>query len=218
MRDFRKLLRYQGRLERKQLRCNRKKGKPMCCGGLIFGVLIVLWGISLILNVLFHISIPVFGILIGVFLVYLGINVMTGGFKKRHHCSHSSCSSCSTAMGKLEIKVDDDSLDNVHEQFCYRTVFGKATIDLRPMTEEKLKGLGEPLVVNIATVFGRTDVKLSRDIPVRIFVSGAFGNTLLPDSNSVVFGSHTYNSHGIDNPLMVIYISTVFGLTEVKSE
>lgn len=236
MRNFKKLFRYIDRLERrelrrefrnmrKQCRCTfNRKGKSMCWG-LIFGVLLVIWGITQIFETLFHVSIPIFGVILGVFLLYLGFTLITGGFKRKYywHCgsekfSHCSRSSCSTTMGTSSIKVDDESFENQDEPLEYKTVFAKSSIDLRSMTVEKLKSMKSPLVVNIDTVFGKTEVKLNKDVPVRIFIKGAFGNSVLPDSSSIVFGSHTYNSHGGDSPLMLIYISTVFGSTEVERE
>lgn len=195
------------------------------CWGLIFGVLLVLWGIAQIFETLFHITIPIFGVILGVFLLYIGFNLITGGFKGKYYwrcCSgkfsHCSSSSCSTTMGSSAIKVEDENLTGQGEPLEYKTVFGKSIVDLRSMSIEKLRSLGSPLIVTIDTVFGKTDVKLNKDVPVRIFVKGAFGNSVLPDSSSIVFGSHTYSSHGAESPLMLIYVSTVFGATEVEQE
>ena len=51
---------------------------------LIFGTALVLWGLSLIFKIVTGIDIPVFKALLGIFLIYLGLNILFGPHWKRY--------------------------------------------------------------------------------------------------------------------------------------
>ena len=192
------------------------RGKPMC------GTLLILLGASYILGILFGVNIPVFRILAGLVLLYLGIQIITG-FPKRSctwHCwsSYSGKEQCySSFMGDTDISLDNETIRGGKSLSQYRTVFGKTTIDLSHITIDEIKATGEPCIVNIDTVFGKTELTINRTIPTRIIAKSAFGKVSLPDETSITFGTYTYNSHHNEPALMIIQTSTVFGETEIKS-
>lgn len=82
------------------------------------------------------------------------------------------------------------------------------------LTAEAIKQREKQLIVYIDTAFGKTILKLNKDIPVKIKAKGGFAKIVMPDNNSLAFGSHTFTSHTTE-PLLIIYATTVFGETRI---
>lgn len=199
---------------------NRYQGKPMCWE-IIFGVLLVLWGFSKIIGTIFNIYIPIFGIIFGIILLYLGITMITGRWQG-HWCYTSRfenfASKSSTTMGNSNIHVEAEAINNGNKQLEYRIVMGSSEIDLTHITPESIKATSGPLIVNIDTAFGKADVKIHKDVPVLIIGKSAFGKTTFPNGSFIAFGSHTYQNPQLEQPLMKMYVSTYFGETDIHQK
>jgi len=189
--------------------------------GLFFGILLVLWGVSHIIQTLFNIHIPVFGILFGIFLLYLGLQLLTGCFS--YQTSWQCCSkyrgsdTChSNCMGAAHITTDAQKLSSQEMHLEYNTIMGSSDIDLTHITKDTIPVNKLPLIVHIDTIFGKTEVKINHDTQIRIIAKSAFGHVDLPDGTEIIFGSHTYNSHQNDQPQIIIYTSTLFSATKFK--
>jgi len=197
----------------------RKRRKHSMICSLLFGALFMLWGLSILLNVFFHIHIPIFGIICGLFLIYIGIQILAGPSRSRWYCwsyDEDTVSCHSTFMGSFQAKVNDD-IESKSFPLEYKTIFGNSKIDLSTITLEKLKTASTPAIINIDTSFGKTELILNKSIPTRIIAKCSFGKASLPDSTMITFGSHTYDSHPGEQPLMIINCSTIFGETEIKT-
>lgn len=208
--------------KRKNRRCTclKCKGKRMLLG-LIIGVLLILLGISQIAETLFNLHIPVFGIIFGLFLLYLGVQFITGFsfWPKSAYTENIDSQNChGTCTGSSQFSIDEATLNAQKSPLDYKTVMGKSLVDLTHLSAESIRATGTQLIVNVDTVFGQTVVKLNKDIPVRIIAKGGFAKVTTPDNSSMVFGTHTYNSHINEQPLMVIYTSTIFGKTKITVE
>ncbi|GEM_PF-2242785 len=183
--------------------------------GLIFGIILILWGISQLTSTLFHIQIPFVSIFFGLLLVYLGIQVITGSsfclFQNNCRYTHDVHDTC---MGTSYVSFDDSTLQNNETQLHYKTIFGTSIIDMTQLTAEAIKQREKQLIVYIDTAFGKTILKLNKDIPVKIKAKGGFAKIVMPDNNSLAFGSHTFTSHATE-PLLIIYATTVFGETRI---
>jgi len=181
--------------------------------GLVFGIILILWGISQLISTLFHIHIPFVSILFGLFLVYLGIQVMTGSsfYSLQYNCQYKK-EGHDTCMGTSYIAFDDATLKNDETQLHYKTVFGTSIIDMTQLTAAAIKHREKQLIVHIDTAFGKTIVKLNKEIPVKIKAKGGFAKVVMPDDSFIAFGSHTFTS-GEAEPLLIIYTTTAFGET-----
>lgn len=190
------------------------------CWGLLFGVLLILWGFSQITEVLFNLHIPVFGIIFGLFLLYLGIQLITGFTWPKSCCTlYSDSQEChETCMGTSHVSVDAETLNAQTSPLDYKTIMGQSIIDLTHLSPESIRATGAQLVVHVDTVFGKTILKLNKNIPVHIVAKGGFAKVTTPDNSIMVFGSHLFNSHVNEQPLIVIYTSTVFGETKITVE
>lgn len=162
-------------------------------GGFFWGVVLILLGITLFLNVTFHISIPIFQILFALFFVYLGLRILLGrGRWHRHRWDH-------WGEGR---HVDITSPGDRHD-----TLFGRSEVDL---TGIQLK---ETTHVEVNTVFGSSRVRIDPAVPTKILASAALGIVLLPSGNTDSFGECVWKSPGLDEskPYLVLHVAAVFG-------
>ncbi len=167
--------------------------------GLLIGVLIVLFGVGIIVNVVFHVHIPVFKVFVGLVLIYIGFRIIFGSwisFPICHWRSGDTVFDNRTYHGLSGVSSE------------YNSVFGKAVVDLRGI---ELKGKATRVEVN--TVFGGAEVILDKNTPVRIRVRTIFGSVQLPENVAGAFGSAYYQSNDFDEnkSFLLIEGSSVFG-------
>ncbi len=158
-----------------------------------WGILIVLFGLSIIFREVFHINFPVFRLLFGLMIIYFGARVIAGGFMKQG--KHS------TIFGNANMQYSPGEYD-------YNIIFGNGNIDL---SNYKLESGARKLEVSI--VFGNGVVKLPPNIPAKVEVSAAFASAITPDKNMSALGKTTYTTPGFNEsePYLSIEADVVFG-------
>jgi predicted membrane protein len=167
-------------------------------GGFFWGLVLILLGITLFLNVTFHISIPIFQILFAAFFVYLGVRILTGRRRWRHGWEHWG---------------GDRSVDLTRSGDRHDTVFGRSDVDLTGIQPK------DTTHVDVSAVFGATVVRISPATPVKVLVSVAFGSVRLPSGNAEAFGEYTWRSPGLDEskPHLVLHAAAVFGSVRIDA-
>jgi hypothetical protein len=167
--------------------------------GLLIGVLIILFGLGIIINVVFHVNIPIFKILVGLVLIYIGLRMILGNWLPSpsvHWRPEDAVFNNRTYHG-----LSNDSNE-------YNAVFGKAMVDLRGIElKEKITR------VKVTAVFGGAEVILDKNMPVRIKAETVFGGVQLPENVAGAFGSASYQSQNFDEKKNYLLIegSSVFG-------
>jgi predicted membrane protein len=170
-------------------------------GGIFWGVLLVLLGIALLLNIAFSIRLPIFDILIGLFFVYLGVRVLIGRrFWYGHH---------------RRWRRDDRYVESGKPGEHHDIIFGRGDIDL---THVSLPN--ETVRVEVNTVFGGSRITLDARMPVKIHTSSAFGAVRLPDGSATTFGEDTWKSSNLDEtrPYLLLYVTSVFSGTRIVNQ
>jgi predicted membrane protein len=169
---------------------------------LFWGLLLIVLGLSLVFKIVFNVDFPLFRIFIAFLLIFLGIKFLVGSFGNININSNDN----DVIFGEKNYRHFDE-----HKE--YNVIFGKATYDFRDIELQN-----ETKKINISTVFGGTEIKLRKDMPVRIKVESAFGGANLPNGNSAVFGSTYYESPGLDTskPYLSIKADIVFGGFDVR--
>lgn len=166
---------------------------------IFWGAIIVLFGLSILVNVIFHINIPIFRIFIGFIIIYFGIKVIVGG---------QWSNECKKRTQWKEVK----STHMNYQQNEYNTLFGKGVIDLKtiPMGTETYN-------LSLNTIFAETTLKLDPAKPVKISTSAAFAGARFPDGNLISFGDYVYKSPNFkeDQPYIFIKSSVVFGKLDI---
>lgn len=158
-------------------------------GNIFWGILLVLWGASLILKT-FNINMPLAKIFLAVIIILFGVKLLLGTGSK------------SFVRGSK----DKDSYYRINNSGEYTIVFGSGTIDLRDIQENAKD-------IEITVVFGNATVLLPRHLHFDIEPTSVFGSTILPDKSQYSFGVNRYNTKG-DGRAIHIESNAVFGRME----
>ncbi len=161
---------------------------------MMWGVVLLLLGISLIINAVFGVSLPVFRIVAGGVLIYVGIAVLLGRGDDRGPA--------------FTLHVRKDVVG-----YSYATNFASRTIDLTKVRPADAK---KPIVIN--TSFGATTIKLDKRKTTKLKVQVAFGSVELPDESrggislnfTRIFGDAS------DKPDITVDARVAFGKLEVE--
>ncbi len=156
-------------------------------GGLFWGILILLIGLSIVLKYAFHIEIPLVRIFLGIIIILIGLRLIIGQTVKTG-ITHTE--------GKKYFHLSGNS----------DVIFSSATIDLTRIKE------GQKLPAEISVVFGSAVVIIPDSINLEVFSTTVFGTTVLPDRSYAGFGEDRYlikNDPGGTNHR--IQVTTVFG-------
>jgi len=172
--------------------------------GVFWGALLILIGLALIIRFVFNVDFPIVKVLVAIFFIYLGIRILFGSF----------------GMFRFETGPDD-VIFNEKEFYRpehnkeYNIVFGKGNFDFTDID------LSDGNVnVKIGTVFGASEIRIDRSMPVKIDADAVFSGAELPDGNTAVFGSSSYQteSYRPDSNHLRIKLDVVFAGVQVKRE
>lgn len=165
--------------------------------GVFWGSLLVLWGISTILNAMFHLHIPFFRIALGLIVIWFGINLLVG---KRPGC-------CGSSAAHTKVAGDKGPGE-------YNIVFGKGDVDLTGIR------LNKPGKAEVNVVFGHAILRVSAKTPVRVRGSAVFGNVEFPDGNTISFGDRAFETDPVKKGGNVLEIeaNAIFGRLEIQAE
>jgi membrane protein implicated in regulation of membrane protease activity len=173
--------------------------------GLIWGVLLVLIGLAAIFRVVFNVNL--FGVLFGLFLIFMGVTLLLGKPWMFHHHRKDD---------KNTMFEDRTVFEQPRDNSEYNVIFGRSVYDFRNVKSPN----NEPIKVKINTVFGNSVIKINKNTPVKIKSDAVFAASMMPDGNSVAFGSIQYTTDTFATAITHLYIDApvVFGAIEVRVE
>jgi len=165
--------------------------------GVFWGSLLILWGVSMILNAVFHINIPFFRIAFALIVIWFGVRLLMGG-----RCWQNEHSAVFTGA---EVKADKARKE-------YSAVFGNIAVDL-----SGIKLDSEVTKTEINAVFGSAQVKIGSKYPVVVRASSVFGSVRLPNGNAMSFGGGKWANRApkAGEKVLEIEVNAVFGQVEV---
>ena len=169
--------------------------------GLFWGAFLLLLGIALIIKVVFDVDFPVFKVLIGIFIVLVGLKVLFGrSFISEHHFSPE------------ETIFNERVYENPESDKEYTVLFAKGVYDFTNVNLDQ-----GSFRAKVSTVFGGAQIIIPKDKPVRIKVDAVFAGAELPDGNNAVFGTTIYESDSwrADTASIDIKVDVVFGGVQV---
>lgn len=171
--------------------------------GAFWGAILIIGGVLIVINGLFHMQIPTMRILAAVILVSVGIMILTGGFKMHGH-AYAGRNTIIMESNTISSKPGSDNE--------YSIVMGNGVVDLSGADIEK-----QNVYVKINTVLGSGVVEVPEGLPVKISASAVFGDVRFPDNTFVSFGHDSYNAGGTNKGGFCLYIdaNTVFGSTRI---
>jgi hypothetical protein len=166
---------------------------------LFFGLLVVLIGISIILEAVFHLHLPFVRLALGLFFIYLGIRFLTGGRWRDGEMRVSG------------VLRDDSYTPTGGDHVKHDVIFGRSVVDLTRLAHD-----GAEVHAEVNTIFGATVVKIDPAVPLEIEVSSVFGDARLPDQSVTAIGTMRYRPLGQkEPPRLRVQLNVVFGSSQV---
>jgi hypothetical protein len=164
--------------------------------GIFWGVVLILLGIGVIVNITLKTRIPFFRIFFAILLIYIGISALIGPRWRPHH-----------RRWERRSRVLVTGPSEKHD-----ILFGDGEIDLTGIQVS-----GQTVRAEVDVVFGRGLVRLNPDVPTRVEVSSAFAEAKLPDGSRIAMGDHVWRSPGLDEskPHLAVEADVVFGSMEI---
>lgn len=171
--------------------------------GIFWGVLLIVIGIALVIRVVFNVEFPVFRIIFAVFLIFLGIRLLVGGSWFAYDSGDQD-----VLFGERKFMITGQE-----EKAEYNVIFGHGIYDF---TKVDLSSGSRRY--KIGTVFGGSNIIISRDMPVRVHADAIFAGAELPDNNTAIFGSTSFSlgTPSDTSNLLEIKVDVVFGGVQVR--
>lgn len=162
--------------------------------GPFWGVLLILWGLSLVLKGFFpSIRLPLGTIFVSICIIIFGVQLLMGGFgdRNRHRSRHSE-SDISHGFSERQSGQFSEELNVVFSTDSIRM----SNIDLS----------SHDRFVDINAVFGKAILYVDRDTPVRIEADAVFGK---------VFKDSRLKWASGDETALIIKAEAVFGSVDI---
>ena len=167
---------------------------------MFWGVLIVLFGISLLLKA-FGVEWPVMKFVFGVALILIGTRFLVGGSWPwvRTHSAQMIL-----GEGRTKWQANQDR---------YEAAFAQAEFDLRevPLSPES--------TVTVTSAFAQTTLRIPKDASVAVEGNIAFGQIALPDgTRSTALGKTLWTSAGRGSPSLRLRIQAAFSEVRIVQD
>lgn len=158
--------------------------------GAFWGIVLILWGLSLVLKAFFpSIRLPLGTIFISICIIIFGIQLLVGGFGNKRSFSNKS-----VKHGYSE-----------HKSRAYteelNVVFSTDSLNLSSVDVSN-----QDRFIDVTAVFGRAILYVSEDIPVRLETDAVFGK---------VFKDSRLKLASNDETALVIQAEAVFGSVDI---
>lgn len=161
---------------------------------IIFGIFVILFGISIIINHVFKINIPLGKFLLGLFVIYLGFKILLGGFGIDINVKGDK----NAIFSKQDYAPNNLKTDNE-----YNAIFGSSAIDL---SDTKIAE-NETVKMELNAVFGNLEIKVPKDVNLKIESNGVLGS---------VDDQRTSNLEIVSAKTLYIEANAVFGSIVIK--
>lgn len=164
-----------------------------------WGLFLISSGLFLILKHYFNWNVPAFRIIIGLFLLSLGLSLLFGG-----GTGYQDKNTIIFNEGRISVDINEKD---------YSVIFGSATFDFREIPIADLNRKME-----VSTIFGSAEILLPKDASVEIEANSVFSSTQFPDGSSLTFGDRTFLSdpQGKKEADIELEVNTVFGSTVIS--
>ena len=175
--------------------------------------------IAIALLIILIIKIITASIMLPFLIIYIVVQCFMGSpeTKPLHFGSYTGdYTHCTVLLGQAKINVLNDTLGQNSSPLEYRTIIASSTIDLTDLKVQTLNALGQALVIQCNNTLGSMVLKIAKDIPIYISAKGFLGTVELPGQTTIVIGSHIYRSHPQEQPLLIIYSTTILGKTIIE--
>lgn len=169
---------------------------------LFWGLLIVLIGVSIIINHVFKVDFPLFKVIIALIIIYVGFKILLGSFNfKSASDEHSAIfSNRHNAPEQIDRKEE------------FNSIFGSSTLDLRQtaFSESVTK-------LEVNAIFGSVKVFVPHNVKVQVKGSAVFGTVKNNDRELNGIGDQKFPGSEAPGELVLkINASAVFGSVAIE--
>lgn len=173
---------------------------------IFWGGLIILFGISIIINSVFKINFPFFKVFIALIIIFFGFRLLFGSFGFKMNNNDAGENSTVFGSTKAQVEIIDGDLE-------YNSVFGSQIIDFR-----EVKSITDESEIEINAVFGSVKVYLPDNVNIKLKASSAFGSVRTPEGEMINFGDtkKTFTKGSNASKTMYVEASAVFGSVELR--
>lgn len=168
--------------------------------GIFFGTLLVLWGLSLIIETIFGISIPVVKVGFACLLIFAGLVLIKGMYEAQNQKA--------IFFSQESVKANTQARNQY-----YKIVFGQGTVDL-----SDIDASSGPVQVQVYTLFGKGIIKLNPQIATTVNATSVLSSVSFPNQAVISLGNYRYNSGDSNHEAQVIIDATaIFSALEVRN-
>lgn len=164
---------------------------------MFWGITFLLIGLFIVLNAVFGIDLPIMRILVGFFIVYLGLKFIMG---PKINMEMACGGSCNPAAGKVVFSsglAEPKNLDELRGRE-FSSIFGHGELDLTKTAFENEARL------KINSIFGSVRVFIPMDV------------SLIPKVNSVAGSVNLPREASAPGKVLNVEINNVFGTTQFE--
>lgn len=183
--------------------------------GVFWSIFLILTGIIVVVKHLFRLNFITGRIIFGIFVLLIGVSLLFGGsfaFFGNHSIVNVSDKN-DIILGNGYFSSDEVNTNGSNAE--YNIIFGSGTLDLSEIT---FPGGNDTRSIKVNCVFGSAEIRIPKNVQVRIKANSAFGRTELPDGSSTTFGERNYTN--TDNQqmrsLLEIETNSVFGSITIR--
>lgn len=154
---------------------------------IFWAIMLIVGGVLMLVNYIFHLNIRVFGVLFGIFFIMLGISIITN----------------KSTFGNKDMRIFGNGVYSVETDGKADIIFSEARIDLDDYEGNDVK---------ISCIFSSVNIKSSR--PLNINANCAFGS-VRHDGTTISFGDRNWTSSG-EGQEIDVKIDCVFGSVNIN--
>lgn len=166
-------------------------------GRIFWGIVLVLWGISIFIEKFFNIKISLFRIILGLILIIIGVKLIYNQQEKKVVESETSFFSENTSV-----------YNGVTNE--YNIYFGNGYIDLSQLKQRK------DLTVNV--MFGNAELVIPDSMAIDLNIRNVMGETTLPDHSVISIGSKRIISNSMSKMPVKIYLNNTMATTKITGK
>lgn len=171
---------------------------------IFLGALVLLAGLSILLDAVFHIHFPFVRTAFAFLLLFFGVRMLLGAWAPAGR---------ETSTTGSAIMSDQTYAPTAAVPYLkYDVIFGRTTVDLTSLPRPT-----QPITVEVNAIFGGAVVTFDKSWPVVVEGNAAFGDVRMPDQTMAAFGSTRYRPRGQEGsePLIRLRCNAIFGSCEV---
>jgi hypothetical protein len=168
----------------------------------VLGIVLLCIGVSLAIELLFGISLPILRVLLVAVLVVIGVRLV-----QQERTRHDKRAAAGEAWLADRQFAPEGAL--VRDQ-RYDIAFGRGLVDLTHIPEPVTD-----VTVSVHTLFGSSVVRVDPAIAYDIEGHAALGEVRMPDKSATAMGSLSYRNPTVTSPRLHLRVDAVFGACRI---